>query len=172
MASLGKRPAALNNSFYLVCGILDVMEITKIIEWDMGHRVPNNRNKCQHPHGHRYRLEVTLAGPLNSERGSSSEGMVLDFTDLKQLLREHIHDPLDHCFMIYDQDPIMAPFAAAHSTELKLVVMPFIPTAENIVLWCYETLRARMPESSPISRLRLYETPNSWADYYAKTPAV
>jgi 6-pyruvoyltetrahydropterin/6-carboxytetrahydropterin synthase len=39
-------------------------EVTKIVEWDMGHRVPNHKSKCRNPHGHRYRLEVTIGGPL------------------------------------------------------------------------------------------------------------
>ncbi|NRA47057.1 MAG: 6-carboxytetrahydropterin synthase [Oligoflexales bacterium] len=63
------------------------MDVTKIIEWDMGHRVPNHKNKCRHPHGHRYRLEVSMRGAISLEKGSSSEGMVVDFGDIKELMR-------------------------------------------------------------------------------------
>ncbi|MFK7826920.1 MAG: 6-pyruvoyl tetrahydropterin synthase family protein [Oligoflexales bacterium] len=141
------------------------MDVTKIIEWDMGHRVPNHKNKCRHPHGHRYRLEVSMRGAINQEKGSSSEGMVLDFGDIKELMRIHIHDRLDHCFMIYAEDSLLAPFAKEHADDLMYVLVPFIPTVENIAIWCYEQLTPHVPKGLIISHIRLYETPNSWADF-------
>ena len=141
------------------------MEVTKIVEWDMGHRVPNHKNKCRHPHGHRYRLELTIKGNIKSLAGSSDEGMVIDFGDIKDIMKRCIHDPLDHSFMIWNQDPLMAPFAKNFPEEQAFILVDSIPTAENIIMWCYEALRHEIPKEVTISRLRLYETPNSWADF-------
>ena len=142
------------------------MDITRIIEWDMGHRVPNHNNKCKHPHGHRYRLEATISGQINKTQGSSSEGMVLDFGDLKSILVTHVHNILDHKFMIYEGDDWLKTMQDSQVTQNGFFVVPFIPTAENIVMWCSEKLNSHLPASLRLKHLRLYETPNTWTDYY------
>ncbi len=143
--------------------------VTKVIEWDMGHRVPNHKNKCRNLHGHRYRLEVSVQGDLCAEAGSSNEGMVFDFGDLKELLRQCISEQLDHVCMYYAEDSLLREFFAAHPEQLVAIAVPFIPTAENIVRWCYEQLKAVLPPHLKITRCILYETPNSWAEYTEQT---
>jgi 6-pyruvoyltetrahydropterin/6-carboxytetrahydropterin synthase len=142
-----------------------MIEITKSIEWDMGHRVPNHKHKCRNPHGHRYRLEMTVSGLVSKEKGTSEEGMVHDFGDIKKHLLEKIHSRLDHCFLATEEDPIFAPLAKDKELDLKIILVPFVPTAENILVWCYERLIEDFPAHLSISRLRLYETPTSSAEY-------
>jgi len=143
-----------------------MIEVTKVIEWDMGHRVPNHKSKCRNPHGHRYRLELTVGGDLEASAGNSSEGMVFDFGDIKKLMTQHVHDVIDHGFMIYEGDTIMRSFFSnCHDDEFCVLVVPFIPTAENISAWCYGQLRPHFPDSIEIVNVRVFETPNSWADY-------
>lgn len=143
-----------------------MIEVTKVIEWDMGHRVPNHKSKCRNPHGHRYRLELTVGGDLEASAGNSSEGMVFDFGDIKKLMTQHVHDVIDHGFMIYEGDTIMRSFFSnCHDDEFCVLVVPFIPTAENISAWCYQQLRPHFPDSIEIVNVRVFETPNSWADY-------
>ena len=142
-----------------------MIQITKSIEWDMGHRVPNHRSKCRNPHGHRYRMELTLTGNIIRTPGDSSEGMVLDFGDIKKIMMNEIHDVLDHGFMIYEHDQILADFFALKASEhFKVIMVPFVPTVENISNWCYQRLSKSLPENVWIYNVRLYETPNSWAD--------
>jgi 6-pyruvoyltetrahydropterin/6-carboxytetrahydropterin synthase len=141
-----------------------MVEITKIIEWDMGHRVPNHKSKCRNPHGHRYRMEVTVSGPLIIEEGNSSEGMVYDFGDIKEIMKAHVHDVLDHGFMIYKHDELCGMFEEC-SEIWNIITVDFIPTAENIVKWCYDQMESHFPPGIRITRVRLFETPNSWADY-------
>lgn len=141
-----------------------MIEVTKVIEWDMGHRVPNHNNKCRFPHGHRYRLEFTLAGETNAQLGDSSEGMVFDFGDIKNILLKNIHDVLDHSFMAYEGDKLFSQLHKQYPQDTAIILVPFIPTAENIAVWCYEQVKNSFPHPLRISHLRLYETPNSWAD--------
>lgn len=140
------------------------VEVTKVVEFDMGHRVPNHKSKCRNFHGHRYRLEVTLTGEVISTAGSSDEGMVCDFGDVKAVLMARVHDVLDHGFMYFEEDLQARTFFTITAPEMRSLAVPFIPTAENLAAWCYEQLKGHFP-SGQLRRLRLYETPNSWADY-------
>lgn len=145
-----------------------MVTITKTIEWDMGHRVPNHKSKCRNLHGHRYRMELTLAGEINATSGDSSEGMVFDFGDIKRLMTEKIHDVLDHGFMIYERDEILVRFFdSVKEQNFRMLQVPFIPTAENIARWCYVQLADSFPGAVGIVSVRIYETPNSWAEYIA-----
>ena len=144
-----------------------IHEITRRIEFDAGHRIPNHDSKCKHLHGHRYALEATLSGALIVERGASSEGMVLDFSVLKQAMVSTIAEPWDHKLLLYVRDPL-AVWAAEETLmqidELGIVTLPSIPTVENLARLAYERIQAEIP-SLKLTRVRLYETPNCWADY-------
>jgi 6-pyruvoyltetrahydropterin/6-carboxytetrahydropterin synthase len=143
-----------------------MVDITKSIEWEMGHRIPNHESKCRNPHGHRYRMELTISGELSIVAGDSSEGMVLDFKFMKKCMEERIHDILDHGFMIYEKDRIWSDFFNTHAEEkYKVLQVQFIPTVENIAKWCYEQLQDCFPNTLTIKNIRIFETPSSWADY-------
>lgn len=140
--------------------------ITKSIEWDMGHRIPAHDSKCRHPHGHRYRCEVSLSGDLMRSPGSPDEGMVLDFGDVKGLLVDEIENRLDHSFLYYRGDEVMAGFFAANPT-LAGIAVDFIPTAEEICIWILNILRERVEVQYSgrltVVSVRLWETPTSSA---------
>jgi len=142
-----------------------MIQVTRIIEWDMGHRVPNHKSKCRNPHGHRYRMELTISGDLIEAKGESSEGMVADFGDIKALMMTHIHDVVDHGFMIYEGDEVLRNFFTDNSDEnFRVLVVPFIPTAENISAWCCAQITPHLPDGVDVVNVRVYETPNAWAD--------
>ena len=142
-----------------------MLEITRIIEWDMGHRIPFHKNQCSMLHGHRYRLEVTLKGPVIDEKQTSNEGMVFDFGDLKGIMKKKIHDYLDHKTLLYKNDLLIKSWPSEKLLRFGIKTVDFIPTAENIVSWCYRELEHAFPEPIKISSCRLYETPNNWVDY-------
>src|SRR5262245_56527683 len=74
--------------------------ISKEVQFDAGHRVPNHDSKCRNPHGHRYRVEAWLTGDLVTTPGAPDEGMLMDFGALKKILMREIHDKLDHGFIV------------------------------------------------------------------------
>jgi queuosine biosynthesis protein QueD len=82
-----------------------VFNVTKSIEFDYGHRVPNHKSKCYNVHGHRGRLAVTVQGPLVAEEGASDEGMVMDFADIKSALTT-VAELFDHRFIMWRNDPL------------------------------------------------------------------
>lgn len=142
-----------------------MITIAKTFEWDMGHRVTNHASKCQHPHGHRYKLIVTIAGPVIEQAGSAQEGMILDFGDFKTLVNDSVIAKLDHSFMYWQKDAIMLSFAKANP-KLHIRAVPYVPTAENIVHALAKELTqlfAKKFDGVYIQSLKLYETPNSYA---------
>lgn len=140
------------------------MKITKTLEWDMGHRIPNHKSKCKNPHGHRYKIEVTLEGHLNDIEGNTSQGMVVDFSDIKKILVQEIDGRCDHSFMYYKNDVIMSKFFKKNP-ELKNVKVEFIPTAENISEWLFRNLYSKfkniLGKDIQLVKIKLWETPTS-----------
>lgn len=139
--------------------------IGKTFEWDMGHRVPGHKNLCKNPHGHRYKMILNVSGPLNDEVDGSEEDMIIDFVRIKKVINEKIIDELDHAFMYYDKDEIMHKFYDENS-NLKSVVVPFIPTAESIVVYLKDKANLELDKISKelsIHSIELYETPKSKA---------
>lgn len=146
-----------------------VTTVSKEVEFDTGHRVPDHASKCAHPHGHRYRVRATCAGHLVAEPGAPDNGMLVDFTDLKRWLTVHIHDVLDHAFVVYDGDITMRAALEAGDPGWRVVVMPFIPTAENLAAWCWRQLAPHIAEhwrgNLSLELIEVWETPTSIATY-------
>jgi 6-pyruvoyltetrahydropterin/6-carboxytetrahydropterin synthase len=149
------------------------MQITRRIEFDAGHRIPDHLSQCRHLHGHRYAIEITLSGDIIDISGSPSNGMVMDFSDIKDLAREHLVDAWDHAFLAWRQDEVVVAFLASLPNH-KTVLFDVVPTAENLAQVAFVTLDAVYRDTFGnhlrLERVRLYETPNCWAD--ALRPAV
>jgi len=144
-----------------------MLTITKRLEFDSGHRIPQHKSQCRNLHGHRYALEITLEGEPVDDPGSSDHGMLMDFSDVKAIAREHLVDPWDHAFLVHDGDRQILDLLAQIPGH-KTVVLDRVPTAENLVAIAFEILdplyTARFGHGLKLKRLRLYETPTSWAD--------
>ena len=143
--------------------------IRRWVETDTGHRVPNHRSKCRNFHGHRYRWEVELEGDVVDEDGVSEEGMLIDFSDVSRILKEQIHDVLDHAFVVFEGDTGALDALSALGDDHKTFVVPFIPTAENLAKWAYSQVAPHI-SSAYDNNLRLTafhvrETPKSWASW-------
>jgi len=143
------------------------MLITKEIEIDMGHRVFNHKSKCRNLHGHRYKIEVGVDDKVIDTKGTSDEGMVIDFSDLKQCMIDNIDSIFDHSFMMSVEDPFYNIFADLRLNQnQKINFVHFVPTAENLAKYWFEILELAL-ESKKIKlhHVRVYETPTSTALY-------
>ena len=138
------------------------MLVTRKIEIDMGHRVPNHKSKCKNLHGHRYVIEVGVDDKVIKTMGSSDEGMVIDFGDLKQVMMEVIDADFDHGFVMYEHDVLAPVFVQlAKKTGQKIIFTSFIPTAENLAEHWYYLLKKKLLERNiRIAHIRVWETPN------------
>ena len=143
--------------------------IRRYIETDTGHRVPNHKSKCKHLHGHRYRFEAEIEGDVVQTSGVSEEGMLMDFSDISAILTKHVHDVVDHAFVVYEGDKEGREACKAMGSEHRTVLVPFIPTAENLAKWAFEAVHPHI-QSVYGNRLQLVamhcrETPKSIATW-------
>ena len=115
--------------------------IVKEFTFDAAHMLNGHEGNCKNLHGHTYKLQVGVRGPIKEERGTSDEGMVLDFDQLKQVVKREIIQKLDHHYL---ND-----------------VLPFRPTSENMAVWMMEVLKKA---GLPVKLIKLYETPTSWVE--------
>lgn len=145
------------------------MQITTRLEFDAGHRIPNHKSQCRNLHGHRYALEITLSGEIIAKE-ISENGMVMDFSDVKRIARESVVDVWDHAFLVYKNDGEVLNFLNTLPKH-KTVVFPTVPTAENMAAEAFKILKNQYQDTYgnhlKLEQVRLYETPNSWADAIA-----
>ena len=143
------------------------MQITRRLEFDAGHRIPSHNGQCRHLHGHRYAIEITLSGDVITADGLSEQGMVMDYSEVKRIAREQLVDAWDHAFLAYRGDRAVLDFLNS-LPEHKTVVLDAPPTAENLAMFAFKLLdsayRDAYGNSLLLERVRIYETPNNWAD--------
>lgn len=141
-----------------------VVSLSKEVEFDAGHRVPDHASKCQHPHGHRYRLRVTCTGEVITEAGAADDAMLVDFGDLKRWMTRYVHDVLDHGYVHRHDDPVAK--AIAHVLpDAKLISLERSPTAEVLAEWCWDQLEPVVEThwrgNLRLALVELWETPTS-----------
>lgn len=143
------------------------MQITRRLEFDAGHRIPDHKSQCRHLHGHRYALEITLEGDIIQQPGDAANGMVMDFSDVKTIAKREIVDRWDHAFLVFEGDLAVVSFLNSLDNH-KTVLLDCIPTAENLAQKAFQILAVAYRDTYGnhlrLSRVRLFETPNCWAD--------
>jgi 6-pyruvoyltetrahydropterin/6-carboxytetrahydropterin synthase len=149
------------------------MRVTRRLEFDAGHRIPDHKSQCRHLHGHRYAIEITLVGDIICQPGDSANGMVMDFSEIKSLAQQHLVDRWDHSFLVYADDAPVVAFLKS-MPDHKTVFLDCIPTAENLAQQAFAILdgvyRDTYGNHLRLEQVRLYETPNCWVDA-VRTPA-
>ena len=142
------------------------MDIVKVIQWDMGHRVMNHRSVCKGLHGHRYKAEICLSGDIVSRERVSEEGMLVDFSYIKRISHEEVLNKLDHAFMVWEKDTDLIKYMQK-TDDHKIVIVPFTPTAENVAKYIFDILNDKFEDTYgtglKLSSVKLWETPTSYA---------
>lgn len=143
------------------------MQITRRLEFDAGHRIPNHASQCRHLHGHRYAIEITLSGDIITTEGLSEQGMVMDYSEVKRIAKQQLVDTWDHAFLVYRGDHTVLEFLQGLPGH-KTVVLEVPPTAENLATVAFGILNPAYRDTYgnhlQLERVRIYETPNNWAD--------
>jgi len=142
------------------------VRVTKQFDFEMAHALWNYDGPCRNLHGHSYKLFVTVTGHPVKDRSDPKHGMLIDFGDLKRIVKETIVDDLDHAVMLSVDVPLNSWENMGVMME-KLRVVPYQPTCENMVVDFADRICRKLPAGVQLHSLRLYETATSFAEWYA-----
>ena len=128
--------------------------VTKRIEFCYGHRLLDYDGICKHPHGHNAVVEIEVRTDALDGRD-----MVVDFSDIRRVMKTWIDRELDHKMILRRDDPLVASLRALGE---PVFVVESNPTAERIARLIYDVSREQRLN---VSRVTVWETPTSWATY-------
>ena len=138
-----------------------MLRATKTVRFDAAHILTNHQGLCKNLHGHTYRVDVTV-----EQQAGEPHDMVIDFKDLKHVCEEIVLNRFDHAFIYDESSPVEKEIAEVlEKNNMRTVALPFRSTAENLARHFYDLLAERMPSSSEIASVKVWETADSCAEY-------
>jgi len=143
------------------------IRITKQFNFETGHALFGYDGKCRNVHGHSYKLSVTVIGRPITDTAHVKLGMVIDFGDLKKIVKEEIVDQFDHATVFNKNTPHVELAHELTNRGHNVILADYQPTSENMVLDFADRIRTRLPKNINLHSLKLQETDTSFAEWYA-----
>ena len=143
------------------------IRITKQFTFETGHALYGYDGKCKNVHGHSYKLSVTVIGKPITDTHNVKYGMVIDFGDLKKIVREEIVDVFDHATVFNQNTPHIELAKELQERDHHVILVDYQPTSENMVIDFAEKIKNRLPSSIKLFSLKLQETESSFAEWFA-----
>jgi 6-pyruvoyltetrahydropterin/6-carboxytetrahydropterin synthase len=128
--------------------------VTKRIEFCYGHRLLDYDGICKHPHGHNAVAEIEVR-----TGGLDSRAMVVDFSDIKRVVKGWIDRELDHKMILRHDDPLVEPLRALNE---PIYLLDSNPTVERIAKLIFDKTKEL---GIPVVRVQVWETPSSFTSY-------
>jgi 6-pyruvoyltetrahydropterin/6-carboxytetrahydropterin synthase len=144
--------------------IAQKVRVTKKFTFDMAHALYGYDGPCKNIHGHTYHLSVTLIGTPIQDNGDVKLGMVVDFGDLKKIVKDNILEKYDHALVLNKDAPYSKSEVISNEFE-KVILVPYQPTCENLLLSFVEKLKPLFADKQTLVSIRLEETPTSFAEW-------
>lgn len=145
---------------------MHTIRITKCFEIEMAHSLLNYDGLCQFIHGHSYKLEVTLIGTPLEDSTHPKNGMLIDFKDLKRIVRENVINEFDHSYVISSKTP-MQEVENIKSHSARTLVVDYQPTCENLNIDFAKRIETHLPDHVKLYAVKLYETATSFSEWFA-----
>jgi 6-pyruvoyltetrahydropterin/6-carboxytetrahydropterin synthase len=136
--------------------------ITKEFKLEMAHALHGYDGLCKNIHGHSYRLWVTVKGEVRNENGHVKDGMIMDFSALKEIVKSEIIDKYDHSLVLNAHSPHASIDLSAFE---KVFYLPYQPTSENLVMDFATLIQSKMPKKITLCKVILSETATSFAEW-------
>lgn len=143
------------------------IRITKSFTFETGHALYGYDGLCKNVHGHSYKLDVTVIGTPIKDKNHVKFGMVIDFKDLKKIVKEEIVDVFDHATVFNQNTPHVALAKTLEASGHKVLLVDYQPTSEEMVIDFAGKIMAKLPPSITLHHLRLQETATSFAEWFA-----
>lgn len=146
---------------------MGTVRITKEFTFETGHALYGYDGKCRNVHGHSYKLAVTVIGQPIMDSNNVKFGMVIDFTDLKKIVKEEVVDPFDHATVFNKNSPHLELAKELDSRGHEVILADYQPTSEMMIQDFAKKIADRLPENIELFSLRLRETESSYAEWFA-----
>lgn len=140
------------------------LRVTKLFTFDMAHALEGYDGLCKHIHGHTYHLSISLLGEVKNESGNPKDGFVMDFKELKELVKTNVLDVFDHSLVLNEKSDFLENKKPGFSDE-RIILTPFQPTCENLLLHFVSIIKNKLPLNIELISVRLDETPTSYAEW-------
>lgn len=146
---------------------MSTIRITKQFSFETGHALYGYDGKCKNVHGHSYKLSVTVIGNPINDTTNVKYGMVIDFSDLKKIVKEEIVNVFDHATVFNKNTPHVELAKELEDRGHNVLLVNYQPTSEMMVIDFAEKIKARLPQNISLFSLKLQETETSYAEWYA-----
>jgi len=137
------------------------IRITKEFDFEAAHALDGYSGKCKDIHGHSYHLKLTFIGTPKSDLGLSDCGMVVDFGDIKKIVKTQILPLFDHRLILRKDTR----FKEIESINERIRLVDYQPTCENMLIEIVEILKKYEPKDAKLVKGFLRETANSYAEW-------
>lgn len=145
---------------------MSTIRITKQFSFETGHALYGYDGKCRNVHGHSYKLSVTVIGSPITNTNHVKLGMVIDFSDLKRIVKEEIVDKFDHATVFNKNTPHVELAKELMDRGHNVILADYQPTSENMVVDFAAKIKSRLPENILLFSLKLQETETSFAEWF------
>lgn len=146
---------------------MNTIRLTKQFFFETGHALYGYDGKCRNVHGHSYQLDVTVIGQPIEDTQHVKNGMVIDFGDLKTIVKREIVDLFDHATVFNQNTPHIELAKDLEARGHKILLVPYQPTSEMMLIDFAERIKTHLPQAIQLHSLKLRETGTSYAEWFA-----
>ena len=146
---------------------MSTIRITKQFSFETGHALYGYDGKCRNVHGHSYKLYVTVIGQPISDTTHVKLGMVIDFSDLKVIVKNKIVDIYDHATVFNKNTPHVELAKELADRGHDVLLVDYQPTSEMMIIDFANVIKQELPSHIKLHSLKLQETDSSYAQWFA-----
>ena len=146
---------------------MKTIRITKQFTFETGHALYGYDGKCRNVHGHSYKLHVTVIGKPISDANNVKFGMVIDFSDLKEIVKKEIVSVFDHATVFNKNTPHIELAKELEERGHNVLLVDYQPTSEMMIIDFADKIKKQLPSHIQLHSLKLQETDTSYAQWFA-----
>jgi 6-pyruvoyltetrahydropterin/6-carboxytetrahydropterin synthase len=143
------------------------IRITKQFTFETAHALYGYDGKCKNVHGHSYNLDVTVIGEPITDTNDVKCGMVIDFGDLKKIVKSEVVDRMDHAILLNKNTPHLELAEYLTASGHNVVLVEYQPTSENMVTDFAQRISSKLAPQLQLHSLKLRETGTAFAEWFA-----
>jgi 6-pyruvoyltetrahydropterin/6-carboxytetrahydropterin synthase len=143
------------------------IRITKQFTFETAHALYGYDGKCRNIHGHSYKLDVTVIGEPITDMDNVKCGMVIDFGDLKKIVKTQVVDKMDHAIILNKETPHIELAQTLKSSGHDVILVDYQPTSENMVIDFANSIQNKLDPKIKLHSLKLRETGTAFAEWFA-----